>query len=146
MGKKRPKKEMLASDMMKLRSWRGIRISVVPDDRSPEEIQATRRAIWRNDRIWERPEGFSLVSKGRAGSIYFRRGNKIIDVEAELAGNPALDIVVSEGGLARWIDVYTLECEPVSREEQVGIRTALIDWLTRRGTKFSLGGVIITQR
>ncbi len=123
-----------------------IKVTFVRDDRSDEEIGAADRARWQEHRIWEMPLGFSLVPNGRAGTIYFRRGQKLVELDAELAGNPALDIVLSGGDLSKWIDVDTLGSEPVSAEDQSGIRDSLIEWLTKKGLKFSIGGVVIVRR
>jgi hypothetical protein len=143
---RKPPKRPLPSDMIQKGHWNGIKVSVVEDDRSPDEVQEARRAIWRKNRIWERPEGFSLVPKGRIISICFRRGEQLVDFAAEIAGNPAIDVVIFDDVPKTWIDVHTLECEPVSVADQTAIRNALIDWLTERGVRFSLGGVIITKR
>jgi hypothetical protein len=141
MSRRRPKKS-LADTMIEHAHWKGIKITVVEDDRSPQQIQTDLRAIWRKSKIWNVAQGFSFVPVGRDGKIYFRRGEKIIVLGVEPAGDPSLDIVVYDDGIRQWIDSTTLECEPVSLDDQRAIRSALIDWLAKRGTKFSLGGVV----
>ncbi len=144
-GKRMPSRDTRIPGTV-LEGWGDKKITFVPDSRTPEEVVAADRARWREHRIWEIPQGFSLVPNGRAGTIYFRRDQKIIELGAELAGATYLDIVVFDDGIKEWIDVNTLVSEAISTDEQRAIRNALIDWLTKRGLKFSLGGVVVTRR
>ncbi len=145
MRTKRPER-VLGSDLIQRGQWNGIKVSVVQDDRSSEEVQAADRAIWRKARIWERPQGFSLVLDGRVVSVCFRRDDRLVSFAAEIAGTPALDIVIFDDVPDAWIDLHTLQRQPISREEQVEIRAGLIDWLAARGTRFSVGGVVDPHR
>jgi hypothetical protein len=126
--------------------WGHLKLTFVQDNLSQEEIAESRRVRWRKNEIWKTPQGFSLVPDGRAGMIYFRQGQKLVALGAELAGSDYLDIVVFDDGFGRWIDVNSLECTVVTPEEQASIRKELIDWLTRKGLKFSIGGIVIARR
>jgi hypothetical protein len=37
--------------------WKGIKITVIEDDRSPQQIQEDLRAIWRKNKIWNVAQG-----------------------------------------------------------------------------------------
>lgn len=121
------------------------RIRFVPDERSPDQIIADRREGWKAKRISELSQGFSLVSKGRGASIFFRKEDKVLEWAAELAGNPSLDIVVFDDA-RQWIDIGTLTPRPADDADVLQARAELINWLMARGTKFSLGGQIISAR
>jgi hypothetical protein len=126
--------------------WGKIGIRFVPDTRSQEEIVADRRDQLRRENLCKVPQGFSLVPNGRAGAIYFRRKEELIRLGTELSGSDRLDIIVFDDGLRYWIDVNTLDHSAVSSEEQQSIRTNIIDWLLKRGLKFSIGGQVVAQR
>ncbi len=126
--------------------WGKIGIKFVPDTRSQDEIASARRDLLRREKLSETPQGFSLVPNGRAGAIYFRRDQELIRLGAELSGSDRLDIIVFDDGLHYWIDVNTLEYKAASSEEQQSIRAELIEWLLKKGFKFSIGGQILAQR
>jgi hypothetical protein len=126
--------------------WGKIGIKFVPDTRSQDEIAEDRRKLLRSERLSETPQGFSLVPDGRAGAIYFRREQELIRLGAELSGSDRLDIIVFDDGLRNWIDVNTLEHRAASSEEQQAIRSDLIEWLLKKGLKFSIGGDIVSER
>jgi len=126
--------------------WGKIGIRFIPDTRSQDEIASARRDQLRREGLSDIAQGFSLVPNGRAGAIYFRRDQKLIRLGTELSGSDRLDIIVFDEGLRYWIDVNTLDYTAVSSEEQQSVRANLIDWLLKRGLKFSLGSEIVAQR
>jgi len=121
------------------------KIRIVLDDRSPDQIIADRREGWKAKRISELSQGFSLVTSGRAASIFLRKGDTVLEWAAELAGNPSLDMVVFDDA-RQWIDVGTLTPRLADDADVIRTRAELIDWLMARRTKFSIGGEIISAR
>jgi hypothetical protein len=116
-----------------------IKVSVVHDRMSPEEKLESNREEWREDRIWETPEGFTLVEKGRDGTVYYRRGESTIEFYWEFSGLPTVDVSFSTPAW-QWIDVHRLIRSPVSSADRTLIRQKLIDYLAGRGANFVLEG------
>ena len=121
------------------------RIRFVSDDRSQDQIIADRREGWKAKRISELSQGFTLVSNGRGASIFLRKEDKVLEWAAELAGNPSLDVVVFDDA-RQWIDIGTLTPSFADDMDVMRARAELVGWLTARGTKFSIGGEIISAR
>jgi hypothetical protein len=117
-----------------------IPITISADTRSNDERRAAERALWKKAQIWKRPQGFDMVPDGRAVSLTYRDGDRLIDFPAELAGGAHLDIIVFDDGPKAWIDVRSFESEPVSADEAARIRADLIAWLKGRGVRFTIGG------
>ena len=94
---------------------------------------------WRKERIHQLPEGITLVPSGKAATLYVRTGQRVIDIYAELAGNPAFDMVIflPSSGL-HWIDVDTFQPTPLSPEESATELQKLQDWLAAKHIRYSI--------
>jgi hypothetical protein len=114
------------------------KITYLRDDRSAEERKATDEKRWKRNRIDDQPEGFTLTSANRFGTIYFREGTRVLEIATELAGDPSLDIVVFLDGLNRWIEVGSHSTRALSPDDQQRIETLLRSWLANQKMRFSL--------
>jgi hypothetical protein len=123
-----------------------IRVTVVADDRTPEEVESDERKRLHKDRIGELPEGFSLLEKIRGGDIYFRHGDEVIMFDYEFSGDPKVTVLVMSHPPMRWIHVHTLQSRRAPIDDQSSTKAGLVDWLTGRGIRFSLDGKIQTVR
>jgi hypothetical protein len=94
---------------------------------------------WRKEKIHELPQGISLVPSGKAATLYVRSGERVIDIYAELAGNPAFDVVIflPSNGL-QWIDVNTFQLNPLSPEESARELRKVQDWLAAKHIRYSI--------
>jgi hypothetical protein len=111
----------------------------VKDESTVEERRAVDQARWNRNRVDDRPEGFTLTSSDRYGTIYYREGTKLLEISVELAGDPGLDIVVFPDGLSRWIEVESHLTQAVSRQDQERVEAKLRSWLANQNVRFSLG-------
>ena len=141
--RKKSNPPILASDLVKKGHWGNITVTFSKDSRSADEIRVAERSLWKKARIWERPQGFSIVPDGRVVSLCFRKGDKLIDFATELAGTPALDIVIFDDLPRFWIDAHTFESDPVAPSDQATIKADLIAWLKSQGLRFSMGGQVV---
>jgi hypothetical protein len=94
---------------------------------------------WRDDKIAELPEGYTLRPLGKAFALFYRRGAKIIEFPAEISGTPEFDIIifVPERGLA-WIDATTYERTHLAATEMQAELDRLRAWLESRGMRPSM--------
>jgi hypothetical protein len=114
-------------------------VTSVDDEITPGELEAYERETWREDKLWELSAGFTVVEKGRNGAIYYRRSDAVVEFTWEFAGSPTLDILIWEDTASmKWIDVHTLNCNPVAPKDRSSIKKDLIDFLAQRGKSFSL--------
>jgi hypothetical protein len=90
------------------------------------------RQRWKEHGVSELPQGFTIKKDGRAGSIYFRRGERILELYYEISGDPAYDILLWQHSLSNWILPGP---EPVPPEEQQAIRAELEQWLQANETR-----------
>lgn len=123
-----------------------IRVTVVTDDRTPEQVDSAENERLHKDRVWELPEGFSLVEKVRGGDIYLRRGDELLLFDYEFSGDPKVTILVMSHPPMRWIHVHSRKSRPASLEDQTSTKAALVKWLAGRRIRFSLDGKIHTAR
>jgi hypothetical protein len=113
-------------------------ISFVYDSVSAEQKQAFAVARWKRDGVRTLPEGVSLVTHGRAASIYLRRGGRFMALDAELAGTSDVDFFVyTEPGLSSWVDADSFESVPATAQEQSEAIEAIREWLKQRPSKFA---------
>jgi hypothetical protein len=90
------------------------------------------RRRWKSDGVNNIPQGFTLRKRGRDGSIYYREGDRVLELYFEISGDPAYDISVATGGLAHWI---LPETEPLPLSRQHELRTAMESWLVSQNTR-----------
>lgn len=77
---------------------------VVVEDSVDERSKASfDRSRWTNDRVSELPDGFTLRPCGREGSLYYKEGDRVLELGFELAGNQDRSILISRTGLKKWI-------------------------------------------
>jgi len=138
MRKKNPD-SVLPIDMIRAGHCGGIRVSAVDDRLPPEKELQLSRQLWRKARIWEMPEGFTLIEEGRDGTIYYRRGEAVVEFYWEFSGLPDIAFSLSSP-VWEWVDVHQLTGSPVSPTDRSLIRQALIDYLAGRNISFVLEG------
>jgi hypothetical protein len=94
---------------------------------------------WRDNKIAQLREGYTLTPLGRALALFYRRGKQVIEFPSEISGTPDFDIVIfiPEKGLA-WIDTATYEQTPLSAAEMQAQLAALKTWLIDRGMRPSM--------
>jgi len=97
-----------------------------------KELARMDRERWQRDRVDELPDGFTLKRDGRCGSIYFRRGSRVLELHYELSGDPGYDILLWNRQLSSWV---LPEREPLTADEQRDVRAALERWLAANHTR-----------
>ncbi|HVY37529.1 MAG TPA: hypothetical protein VHM31_06325 [Polyangia bacterium] len=113
-------------------------ISFVYDSVSAEQKRVFALARWKRDGVRTLPEGVSLVTHGKAASIYLRRGGRFMALDAELAGTSDVDVFVyTQPGLSSWVDTDSFESVPATPQEQREALEAVRDWLNARPSKFA---------
>jgi hypothetical protein len=112
-------------------------ITIIFEPISAEKRRARDEIRWKQNHVEKLPEGFSLVPDGRSGRLYFREGDRFIEVYVELAGDPSLDLVLELRGLKSWISLATLSRDPVPPDEETRIRSEMEDWLRKRHMRYS---------
>jgi hypothetical protein len=96
---------------------------------------AMNRRRWKEDAVESLPQGFSFKRRGRDGSIYYRHGDRILELIYEVSGNSNYDILISSDGIERWILPLG---QPVDQIEQNEIKTKLSSWLKDQGARASI--------
>jgi len=139
---RRPPQRTLANQMIEEGRCGNIRVTVVEDDRTPEQVDSAANERFRKDRIGDLPEGFTLVEKIRGGDIYLRRGDEALLFDYEFSGDPKVTVLVMSHPPMRWIHVHTLQSRPASLNDQRLAKTGLVEWLTGRRIRFSLDGKV----
>jgi hypothetical protein len=81
-------------------------------------------------------DGFHLVRDGRGGMIYYVNSDKLIEIEIELSGNPAFDIIVYFHSVTHCALPKRIE---LTQEERNQLKPELIQWLSSEGIRASLG-------
>ena len=92
----------------------------------PERAEKYRRQRWRKDGVADLPQGFTYKTQGRQGSIYYREGDKTLELAWEMSGVPEYDILLHLTGLTSWILPQT---EALSETDAARIEEALKAWL-----------------
>jgi hypothetical protein len=98
-----------------------------PDERAKASFDRTR---WTNDRVSELADGFTLRTRGREGSLYYKEDGNILELGFELAGDKDRSILISRTGLMRWINPGQ---DPVSLEDQQRLEALAVEWLRNMG-------------
>lgn len=104
---------------------------------SADEIARISRRRWRRHQIANLAPGISLVQEGRAGSLYFRLGTDVMELEAELAGPSDIDITINREGFAVLIDTRTLQVKPAPADVARDAQAALEAWLVQKRWRFA---------
>lgn len=112
-------------------------ITTVYEPMSQEEIDRINRRRWRRHRIDSLPPGVSLVEEGKNASFYVRIGDTIVELEAELASGPSIDVSINIEGLAWQIDVHTLGRHPASADHATRSKCELEAWLAQKNWRFA---------
>lgn len=97
---------------------------------TPEERLKWARRRHKRDAVADLAQGFSFRAQGRQGFIYYREGNRVLELYWEMSGIPEFDILLNVFGLSRWVWPYVEETPIVDRGR---IRQALEAWLARSG-------------
>jgi hypothetical protein len=72
-------------------------------------------------RVAEHPDGFTEVADGRSGAVYYREGERVLELSWEMdATRPGILLYV--GGLDEWV---LPEPQPTSAAERDRLRAAL---------------------
>jgi hypothetical protein len=90
------------------------------------------RERWAKNRVSDLPEGFTWKKDGRSGCIYFRRGERVLELFYEISGDPAYDILLWPAQLSSWVLPTS---EPIPAGEQRALRAALERWLEEERTR-----------
>ncbi len=92
----------------------------------PERAEKYRRRRWREDGVVDLAQGFTFKTRGRQGSIYYREGDKTLELVWEMSGVPEYDILLHLAGLTTWVLPQT---EALSEADAARIEEALRAWL-----------------
>jgi hypothetical protein len=80
----------------------------------------------REHKVDELDQGFSFRASGRDGYVYYREGDKLLELYWEMSGVDAYDILLSLNGLREWALPQVEPVEPAKQNEILG---ALQSWL-----------------
>jgi hypothetical protein len=94
-----------------------------PDPQTVARWNADRR---REHKVAELEPGFSFRASGRDGCIYYREGDKLLELYWEMSGVDEYDILLSLEGLRAWA---LPDVEPIEPAKQEEILAALRSWL-----------------
>jgi hypothetical protein len=100
-----------------------------PDPKVVADRLAKRRCA---DKVDELEQGFTFRPSGRDGYIYFRRGEKLLELYWEMSGVDDYDILLSLEGLQQWV---LPQSEPLASEQRAEIRTELQSWLAANNVR-----------
>jgi hypothetical protein len=104
---------------------------IVRDDGPDEkEMAAFDRARWKQDRVSELFDGFTLRRRGREGSLYYKEEGCVLELGLELAGKADQDIMISRACLRQWT---IPKSQPISLEKQRELETLVREWLKKSG-------------
>ena len=95
------------------------------------ELDRLRR---KTDNIDELPEGFTLKPHGRDGVVYYREGERVLELSYEADGTSA-GILLYLGGLDAWLLPSRRLTSPADRQR---IRDALENWARNHRGRVSL--------
>lgn len=97
-----------------------------------EKVNARRRA---EHQVQFLPQGFTLKSMGRTAELYFREGDRVLEVGCEVSGGPQADALIYDEGLGHW--VWPVR-EPVNDEEKAHIRARRAAWIATTGRRYEV--------
>jgi len=78
------------------------------------------------------PEGFTMSKDGRSAFIYYKAGDRVLEVYVGMSGVPEYDMLVAPGELDRW--VYP-PIAPLTEAERVEVIRLFLSWLGEQGIK-----------
>lgn len=78
------------------------------------------------------PQGFTLDSHGRSGFIYYRAGDRVIEIYVEMSGVAHFDMLVSPEGLDHWIHPEKLA---LTDDERRFVLSEFSEWLKLQSFK-----------
>ena len=99
------------------------------------KLQAAVRQSQLDRRIQVAPtlrQGFTFRPDGRSGFIYFRSGDRVLEIYVEMSGVPEYDMLVWPDGLDTW--VYP-EGVPLTADERTEVRNQFSTWLSQQKFK-----------
>jgi hypothetical protein len=104
-----------------------IRLYHPPSD--PHDVERWTAERRRRDGVSELEEGFTFRPAGRHGYVYFREGDRIMELLWEMAGPEDYDIILFLKGLRTWA---LPQEEPVASAKQQSIEAELRSWLSAK--------------
>jgi hypothetical protein len=78
------------------------------------------------------PQGFTFRPDGRSGFIYYRAGDRVLEIYVETSAVARYDMLVWPEGLDEW--VYP-ESAPLSSDERIDVRRQFRTWLKHQKFK-----------
>lgn len=81
--------------------------------------------------------GFTFKPRGRAGYIYYKNTDRLLELYVEMSGVPEYDFLIWEDVLEKWVYPTT---EPTSAKEQKRISKELVAWLKQNNFKTDYKG------
>jgi len=78
------------------------------------------------------PQGFTFRPDGRSGFIYYRAGDRVLEIYVEMSGVALYDLLVWPEGLEDWI--YP-EAVPLTPDERIALRDEFRAWLKQQSFK-----------
>lgn len=114
-----------------------IRVYHPPSD--PRDVARWTEERRRRDGVSGLEEGFTFRPAGRHGYVYYREGERIMELVWEMAGPENYDIILFLHGLRKWALPHA---EAVAPEKQQSIEAALRSWLSAKKLRaiFEEGG------
>lgn len=73
-------------------------------------------------------QGYSFEAHGRSGSVYFKSGEKVLDLFWEMSGVDHYDILLLPWDLSKW----THPVEPIPKDERDRIMDGLEEFLKKK--------------
>ncbi|MEO7779636.1 MAG: hypothetical protein ABIY63_19080 [Fibrobacteria bacterium] len=96
---------------------------------SEKQMAAWERQRRRRDGVPDLEEGFTICG-GRAGMIYYREGDKILELYWEYSGVDERGLLLGARGLKQWF--YPV-IEPIPPDKQAQLKEAVITMVRARG-------------
>lgn len=115
----------------------GPKETIISDPLSADERRSYDNIRWAKNEVEKLPDGFSLLSDGRSGRLYFRDRDRFIEIYLELAGDPEFDVIVDLAGLKEWVSLDTYSRDPVPPGQQCQIQSELETWLRSRKIRYA---------
>ena len=78
------------------------------------------------------PQGFTFRPDGRSGFIYYRLGDRVLEIYVEMSGVALYDMLVWPEGLDDWVFP---EARPLTGDERIDVRSQFRAWLSEQGLK-----------
>lgn len=85
------------------------------------------------------PEGFSLQTRVRRGTIWFREGERVLRFHCEMSATAHYDLLLSLDGAAVWVQPAG---QAVAAADRARILAALETWLAAQGIRTDAFGPI----